>query len=88
MNNIREVVAMAGAVDVPGNVQSIHIKQGEVHDNSAEWNVYWDPDAAKVVLEEHPSLNVRLFSLDATNHVPITPAFLVAFGAQYRYKMR
>ncbi len=35
-HNIAEVVWMAGAIDVPGNVRTY------AHDGSAEWNAFWD----------------------------------------------
>lgn len=82
------VIAMAGAVDVAGNVLPQHTQPGETHDKSAEWNVYWDAAAAHVVLSgRFPSLVVRIVSLDATNLVPITAAFLHEFGAQYAYPL-
>jgi purine nucleosidase len=82
------VIAMAGAVDVAGNVLPQHTKPGETHDKSAEWNVYWDATAAHVVLSgRFPSLTVRIVSLDVTNQVPITAAFLHEFGAQYAYPL-
>jgi len=72
--NIAELVVMGGALDVLGNVQE------EGHDGSAEWNIYWDPPAAKRVWDS--SIPITLFPLDATNQVPVTEAFRRSFGPQ------
>lgn len=49
---LEEVVWMAGAVKVAGNVSMYH------HDGSAEWNCYWDPCAGAALLKyggtQHP----------------------------------
>jgi hypothetical protein len=59
---------MAGAVDVPGNI-------GPGHEN-VEYNVWVDPAAARIVFTAGGP--VTLVPLDATNDVPITPAFATA----------
>lgn len=74
---IRELLWMGGALEVPGNVQQ------PGHDGSAEWNVYWDPPAAKRVFDS--SVPIRMFPLDATNLVPVTEGFRQAFGRRYDY---
>ncbi len=71
---IKEVVWMAGAVDVPGNV-AMH-----THDGTAEWNVYWDAVSARWLLEQN--LPLVLFSLDITNHVPVGMNFLRRLARQ------
>jgi purine nucleosidase len=76
-SNISELVWMGGALDVPGNVTETG------HDGSAEWNVYWDPPAAKRVWDSE--LDITVFPLDATNIVPVTDAFLRRVGLQYDY---
>ena len=43
-SRIGQVVWMGGAVDVPGNVRTYN------QDGSAEWNVFWDPLAARQLL--------------------------------------
>jgi pyrimidine-specific ribonucleoside hydrolase len=58
---IRRIVAMAGAVNVPGNV-------GPGHDR-AEYNVWVDPVAAREVFAS--GISVTLVPLDATNQVPV-----------------
>ncbi len=77
--NIAELVWMGGALEAPGNVSE------PGHDGSAEWNVYWDPPAAKRVWES--GLPITMFPLDATNTVPVTDEFLRAIGRQYDYPL-
>jgi purine nucleosidase len=80
--NVREVIIMGGAVDVKGNVFDMFLPRDRTGvAGSAEWNIYWDAPAAKAVIES-PLLRgkVLLFSLDATNHVPVTPEFVSHFG--------
>lgn len=65
---IERLVVMGGALDVPGNLGNV------VVDNAAaEWNMYLDPTAADIVLRS--SVRVDLVPLDATNALPVTPAF-------------
>ncbi|RBQ15079.1 nucleoside hydrolase [Spongiactinospora rosea] len=72
---IAEVVFMGGALDVPGNVDQ------PGHDGSAEWNIYWDPDAAQRVFDS--GVPVTMFPLDITDLVPIIGEFACAFGEHY-----
>jgi purine nucleosidase len=72
--HIDELVLMGGALDVPGNVRQ------EGHDGSAEWNIYWDPTAAGRVWDS--DLAITLFSLDATDQVPVTPELLRSLARQ------
>jgi inosine-uridine nucleoside N-ribohydrolase len=72
-----ELVLMGGALDVAGNV----LVDG--HDGTAEWNIYWDPPAAKRVWDS--SIPITLFCLDATDQVPVTSDFRRSFGLQYAY---
>jgi purine nucleosidase len=78
---VREVVIMGGAVDVEGNVflEGPDVKEPGML--AAEWNIYWDAVSAKAVMES-PLLKgkLKLFSLDATNHVPVTSAVCQRFG--------
>jgi inosine-uridine nucleoside N-ribohydrolase len=64
MRRFTRVVAMGGAVDVPGNVTP-----------TAEFNMHVDPDAAARVLDAGFSLD--LVPLDATRQVVLTRADLV-----------
>jgi purine nucleosidase len=74
---VKELVFMGGALKVDGNVQEPD------HDGTAEWNVYWDPPAAKRVFDSN--ISITMFSLDVTNQVPVTEEFRRAFGRQYQY---
>jgi pyrimidine-specific ribonucleoside hydrolase len=67
------IVAMGGAVDVPGNAPG-HPR--------AETNAWLDPAAARIVLRSGAA--VTLVPLDATNQVPVTP-FLAQALARYHY---
>jgi inosine-uridine nucleoside N-ribohydrolase len=64
MARVGRVVAMGGAVDVPGNVTP-----------GAEFNVYVDPEAAAEVLA---ALRIDLVPLDATRQAVVTRAELDA----------
>lgn len=77
--NIEEVVWMGGALRVAGNVRDYE------HDGSAEWNAYWDPPAAHKLWQSN--VPITLFSLDATNQVPVTKAFLLRLARQRRYPL-
>ena len=61
-DRVSTFVAMAGAIDVPGNAPR----------GIAEYNVWADPLAAKEVIQ---GMNVTLVPLDATNDVPFTQYF-------------
>lgn len=78
-DRIGELVVMGGALEVGGNVQQ------PGHDGSAEWNVYWDPPAARRVFDSR--IPITLFPLDVTNLLPVTESFRRAFGAQYEYPL-
>ena len=64
-NYIEEVIWMGGAIDVMGNVPSSPY---------AEYNAFWDPPSVKKFVES--GLNIKIFSLDSTNYVPIDKKFL------------
>lgn len=59
MRQVKEIVIMGGAIDVPGNMTAV-----------AEFNMFVDPDAAKIVLE-FPIKKI-LIPLDACNKVQLT----------------
>jgi inosine-uridine nucleoside N-ribohydrolase len=59
---IRRVIAMVGAIDVPGNAPEAP---------AAETNAWIDPTAMRSVLRSYVPFTLVL--LDATNQVPVTP---------------
>ena len=74
VHRLTRIVAMGGAVHVPGNV-------GPGHDD-AEYNVWIDPVAARRVLAS--GVPITLVPLDATNDVPSTLFFYDALR-RYHY---
>jgi purine nucleosidase len=77
---IKALIWMGGALNVPGNIDKI-IEGGQ--DGSAEWNVYWDPEGAARVWRTR--IPITLCPLDITNHVPITPEFVKKLSRQRRH---
>jgi pyrimidine-specific ribonucleoside hydrolase len=65
------VIAMGGAIDVMGNVGA---SEPSIDNQVAEWNIYVDPLALKILLDSGVSLT--LVPLDATGDVPVTLDFL------------
>jgi inosine-uridine nucleoside N-ribohydrolase len=53
---VKEIVSMGGAIDVPGNKNRV-----------AEFNIFVDPDAAKIVMDF--PITKTLVPLDACNHI-------------------
>eukprot|EP00759_Apiculatamorpha_spiralis_P043598 PhF_6_TR40898/c0_g2_i1/m.61864/K01239/iunH; purine nucleosidase len=81
IDKVSKCVVMGGAVDVVGNVVNGQAEETADVDGSAEWNIFWDPAAADVVLRAN--LRELVFiSLDATNEVPVTSTFVRRFGLQ------
>jgi inosine-uridine nucleoside N-ribohydrolase len=70
-DRIDATYVMGGAVGVDGNVG---VSGVEIDNQFAEWNVYVDPLAATLVLEA--DVRVTLVPLDATNHAPVSVAFV------------
>jgi len=77
--NIHRVVIMGGALNVPGNVQEI---EKYSHNKTAEWNFYFDPEAARQVFAAN--LPIELVPLDATVKAPMTMAFYHQAVAYYQ----
>ncbi len=82
IHKITEIVWMGGALTVPGNVEKVFALE---HDGSAEWNVFWDPVAAKKIWDT--KIPITLCPLDITNHVPVTPEFIHKLTKQRRYPL-
>jgi len=75
---IRQLVIMGGAVGVSGNLSD---GGAVISDNtSAEWNMFVDPAAAKIVLGS--SAAMHLVPLDATQRVPIDMAMFEQFQSR------
>ena len=68
-NNLKILTIMGGAVNVPGNVGPTL----NIENQYAEWNIYADPHAAKVVFDIVSP--ITLVPLDATQHAPVTMDF-------------
>lgn len=82
VSRVQECILMAGAFNVPGNVDQPD------HDGSAEWNLYADAPAAKSLLDT--GIPLVFVPLDVTNQVPVTPEFLERLerqGDRYRASM-
>jgi inosine-uridine nucleoside N-ribohydrolase len=69
---------MGGAVRVSGNLGDGGFFQ--TNNVSAEWNMFVDPDAAKIVFTS--GATIRLVPLDATQRVPIDMALFEQFKAR------
>lgn len=61
---IERLVWMGGTFREAGNVAEPE------HDGTAEWNVFWDPEAADRVWKS--SIEIDLVALESTNQVPLT----------------
>lgn len=75
---IEEIVIMGGAVRVPGNLGDGGVFK--TSNKTAEWNIFVDPLAARIVFRS--GVKLRLIALDATNTVPIGVAFLRDFESR------
>lgn len=61
---IEKLIWMGGTFREAGNVAEPE------HDGTAEWNVFWDPEAAGRVWET--DIEIDLVALESTNQVPLT----------------
>jgi pyrimidine-specific ribonucleoside hydrolase len=74
----RQLVILGGAVRVSGNLGDGGFFQ--TSNDSAEWNMFVDPDAAKIVFAS--GAPIRLVPLDATQRVPIDMALFEQFKSR------
>ena len=74
---IKEVVWMAGAFHVHGNVRTY------THNGAAEWNVFWDAASAQWLISQN--LPLIMVPLDATNQVPVEMDFLHQMAEQAHF---
>jgi inosine-uridine nucleoside N-ribohydrolase len=86
--NLAGIHAMAGAIDVPGNIDYGDTTAAD----GVEWNVGADPDAVAAVLAT--KIPITLVPLDATNDVPVPSDFAetlagdhAAAGADIAYEL-
>ncbi|WP_018932980.1 nucleoside hydrolase [Gracilibacillus lacisalsi] len=63
-DKIEKLVWMGGTFLENGNVEEPE------HDGTAEWNAFWDPEAAKTVWDS--GITIDLVALESTNMVPLT----------------
>jgi purine nucleosidase len=54
------------------------------HDGTAEWNSFWDPEAAKAVWDS--PIRIQLVTLDVTNQVPLTIADRMRWAKLRRFE--
>jgi inosine-uridine nucleoside N-ribohydrolase len=64
--NIRAIVIMGGAINVPGNLSNVY---PGTSNHTAEWNIYLNAPAAKKVFTS--GIPLRLVPLDVTQTLPI-----------------
>lgn len=64
-DKIDRLVVMAGTFGA-GNIAEPE------QDGTAEWNVFWDPQAFKVVFDSN--IKIQMVGLESTHEVPLTPA--------------
>ena len=76
-HSVRQLVIMGGAIGVSGNLSDGGAFKTD--NTAAEWNIYIDPAAAKIVFAS--GAPIRLVPLDATQRVPIDMALFEQFEA-------
>lgn len=69
----KSVVSMCGAVNVPGNINTL-FPQAYPENDKAEWNIFIDPVSASYVIDYYQTkkLALRISPLDASFQVPLT----------------
>jgi len=71
-NKIHRIYMLGGALSVSGNLQDVDANN---KNNSAEWNIYFDPLASSIVF--HSGIPIFLIPLDVTNQFPINKDFFL-----------
>lgn len=79
MGLIDKLVIMGGSVEAPGNIIVPGFTDGHPNEH-AEWNLFVDPLAAKIVFES--PLEITMVGLDVTNQVKVTAEFAERFKAE------
>ena len=75
---INPLVVMAGTFGV-GNIAEPE------QDGTAEWNVFWDPQAFKIVFDS--DIKIQMVGLEKTHEVPLTPADQNLAAGMYSYRV-
>lgn len=68
INKVEKILWMAGAFLAEGNVKAPD------HDGSAEWNIFWNPNAASSLLKT--GIPIFLFPLDICKQLPVDNYFM------------
>ncbi len=74
---IERLVWMGGTFNEAGNVEEPE------HDGTAEWNVFWDPEAAGRVWET--GIEIDLVALESTKQVPLTEQIRNRWASERKY---
>jgi len=79
IEGVDKIVWMAGAINVPGNLdpQTLNPAVANTH---AEWNAFWDPYAVNEILRNYGG--IHLFPLDISNSAPVDQSFVDALQTQ------
>lgn len=80
-NKIRMIYYMGGSIHAPGNIQDV---DRSIDNKVAEWNIYFDPLAAKKVF--HSGVPITLVPLDLTNQAPMDYPFYQRIKNNHRSK--
>ena len=67
---------MGGAINVPGNLLTFFTPN--MQNTEAEWNIWVDPEAAKIVFDS--SSYLTFIPLDATRYVEVTNEYVNEFN--------
>lgn len=73
---LARLVIMGGALDTKGNIE-VPLFTPNHPNKTAEWNLFIDPVATKIVLES--DIAIELVGLDITNTVRVTTDYVAAF---------
>lgn len=74
---IERLVWMGGTFRETGNVEEPE------HDGTAEWNVFWDPEAAGRVWDS--GIEIDLVALESTSQVPLTEDIRKRWASERKY---
>jgi len=83
---IAKMVWMAGAINVPGNIDPATLPTG-FGNKKAEWNVFWDPVSTEWIFK-HTTFPIIDFPLDVTDKAKIAEKFVSKLKEQslkYKY---